>query len=96
MSVGEAAGIRPLVAGNWKMNGLRASLSEARRVQERLADAAFAAAADVMICPPATLVATLAAQAAGSRLMVGAQDCHWAAQGAHTGDVAAEMLQDAG
>jgi triosephosphate isomerase len=96
MSMGDRADIRPLVAGNWKMNGLRGSLAEAQRVQERLADAAFAATAEVMICPPATLVAALAVQAAGSRLLVGAQDCHWAVQGAHTGDVAAEMLKDAG
>jgi triosephosphate isomerase len=96
MSVGATAGIRPLVAGNWKMNGLAASLAEARRVEERLADPAFAAATDVMICPPATLIAALAGQARGSRLLVGAQDCHWAARGAHTGDVAAEMLKDAG
>ena len=91
-----SAGIRFLVAGNWKMNGLSASLGEARRVEARLAEAAFAPDVDVMICPPATLVAALASQAAGSRLQVGAQDCHWEAHGAHTGDVAAEMLKDAG
>lgn len=86
-------GIRPLVAGNWKMNGLNPSLGEARRVRERLGDFA---AVDVMICPPATLVAALAKEAAGSRLAVGAQNCHWEARGAHTGDIAAEMLKDAG
>jgi triosephosphate isomerase len=91
-----SATLRFLVAGNWKMNGLTASLSEARRVEARLAEAAFARDVDVMICPPATLVAPLAGQAAGSRLQVGAQDCHWAARGAHTGDIAAEMLKDAG
>src|SRR5262245_64387568 len=94
MGVASAAGIRPLVAGNWKMNGLAASLAEARRVQERLSEPALAAA-DVMICPPATLIAALASQAAGSRLLVGAQDCHSEARGAHTGDIAAEMLKDA-
>jgi triosephosphate isomerase len=51
---------------------------------------------DVMICPPATLIAALARQAAGSRLLVGAQDCHWQEKGAHTGDLSAEMLKDAG
>ncbi len=96
MGVAAVGGIRPLVAGNWKMNGLVASLGEARRVQERLGDPAFAAGADVMICPPATLVAALAAQAAGSRLLIGAQDCHAEPRGAHTGDIAAEMLKDAG
>jgi triosephosphate isomerase len=91
-----SAGIRPLVAGNWKMNGLAATLAEARRVQERLQDPGFSPSVDVMICPPATLVAALASQARGSRLAVGAQDCHREARGAHTGDMAAEMLADAG
>jgi triosephosphate isomerase len=89
-------GIRPLVAGNWKMNGLGASLAEARRVQKRLEEPGFAASVDVMICPPATLIAALAGEARGSRLSVGAQDSHWDARGAHTGDIAAEMLKDAG
>jgi triosephosphate isomerase len=96
MGMNAAKGIRPLVAGNWKMNGVAASLGEARRVQERLGEPGFAAGVDVMICPPATLVAALAAQAAGSRLLVGGQDCHWEPKGAHTGDVSAEMLKDAG
>jgi triosephosphate isomerase len=91
-----SATLRFLVAGNWKMNGLSASLGEARRVEARLAEAAFAPEVDVMICPPATLVAALASQAVGSRLQVGAQDCHWEARGAHTGDISAEMLKDAG
>ena len=87
--------VRPLVAGNWKMNGLAASLAEARKVQEALKPE-IAAGVDVMICPPVTLVAALAHGAGGSRLLVGAQDCHVSAGGAHTGDVAAEMLKDAG
>jgi triosephosphate isomerase len=85
--------VRPLVAGNWKMNGLAAALAEARRVRDGLAKPGTV---DVMICPPATLVAALAHEAAGSPLLVGAQDCHAAASGAHTGDIAAEMLKDAG
>jgi triosephosphate isomerase len=89
-------GIRPLVAGNWKMNGVQSWLGEARRVRERLEEPGFAPAVDVMICPPATLVGALAREAAGSRLQVGGQDCHAAAGGAHTGDIAAEMLKDAG
>jgi triosephosphate isomerase len=88
--------IRPLVAGNWKMNGLAAMLGEARRVRDRLGEAGFAADVDAMICPPATLIAPLAREAQGSRLRVGAQDCHAAASGAHTGDISAEMLKDAG
>jgi triosephosphate isomerase (TIM) len=90
------AGIQPLVAGNWKMNGLAASLGEARRVRDRLATPGFAADVDVMICPPATLITALATEVSGSRLQVGGQDCHSAASGAHTGDVSAEMLKDAG
>ena len=86
---------RPLVAGNWKMNGLRAQLEEAAKVHEA-AGAAGGYAADVMICPPATLIASLVEAAANSRLLVGGQDCHMAASGAHTGDVSAEMLRDAG
>jgi triosephosphate isomerase len=89
------ASIRPLAAGNWKMNGLAAALAQARRVRDRLGDPEYGAA-DAMICPPATLVAALAREAAGSRLQVGAQDCHAAASGAHTGDISAEMLKDAG
>ena len=100
----ETRTIRPLVAGNWKMNGLVAGLAEAVKVAERLAAPGFKAATDVLICPPATLVLSLAAKAdaaagAGtgtSKLMVGAQDCHAKASGAHTGDIAAEMLRDAG
>jgi triosephosphate isomerase len=88
--------VRPLVAGNWKMNGLQAALAEARRVRDRLGEAGFAPGADAMICPPATLVAALAREAAGSRLLVGGQDCHVGASGAHTGDISAEMLSDAG
>ena len=88
--------VRPLVAGNWKMNGVVAALGEARRVRDRLAEPGFAAGVDVMLCPPATLVGALAREAAGSRLLVGGQDCHAAASGAYTGDIAAEMLKDAG
>jgi triosephosphate isomerase (TIM) len=78
------------------MNGLAAALGEARSVRDRLGEPAFAAGVDAMICPPATLIAALARETAGSRLLVGAQDCHAAASGAHTGDIAAEMLADAG
>jgi triosephosphate isomerase len=88
--------IRPLVAGNWKMNGLRAELAEALRVRDAVTSAAPAPGADVMICPPATLVAPLADAAKGSRLLVGAQNCHFEVSGAFTGDISAEMLEDAG
>lgn len=88
--------IRPLVAGNWKMNGLKAQLAEALRVRDAISGAAPAPGADVMICPPATLVAALADAAKGSRLLVGAQNCQWEMSGAFTGDISAEMLKDAG
>jgi triosephosphate isomerase (TIM) len=85
---------RPLVAGNWKMNGLTASLGEAAKLRDALK--AASAACDVLICPPATLVAMLASASKGSALAVGGQDCHAKASGAHTGDISAEMLTDAG
>jgi triosephosphate isomerase len=86
-------GIRPLVAGNWKMNGLRSALAEAAAVRASLGGPL---PVDVMICPPATLIHALASASSGSLLAIGAQDCHAAAAGAHTGDLAAEMLADAG
>jgi triosephosphate isomerase len=85
--------IRPLVAGNWKMNGLKAGLAEATRLRERLP---AGAACDTMLCPPATLVSAMTAALAGSGIAIGGQDCHAKAAGAHTGDVSAEMLADAG
>jgi triosephosphate isomerase (TIM) len=88
--------VRPLVAGNWKMNGVTASLDEALKIEAGLATSMKSVNADVMICPPATLIAALAKAAKGSRLQVGAQDCHVNASGAHTGDISPEMLADAG
>ena len=87
--------IRALVAGNWKMNGLKGSASELDALIQGLAGGA-PPTADVMVCPPATLVAEFAARAKGSPVSIGAQDCHAAASGAHTGDISAEMLADAG
>jgi triosephosphate isomerase len=84
---------RPLIAGNWKMNGLTGSLSE---LEAMIAGASPALPADLLICPPATLVAAFAAHARGTPIMIGAQDCHMAPCGAHTGDISAEMLKDAG
>lgn len=89
-----AANLRPLVAGNWKMNGLAASLAELAKI---VAGAqAVAAKTDLMVCPPVTLLASFAAAARGSSVTIGGQDCHAEAFGAHTGDVSAEMLVDAG
>ncbi len=81
-----------LIAGNWKMNGLKSAMAEL--------DALIAAppipGAELLICPPATLLAAFAARAAGSLIAIGAQDCHASAAGAHTGDLSAPMLADAG
>ena len=89
-----AATLRPLVAGNWKMNGLAASAAELSKIVTGAA--ALGAKADLMVCPPATLIANFAAAARGSAVTIGGQDCHANASGAHTGDIAAEMLADAG
>jgi triosephosphate isomerase (TIM) len=86
--------IRPIVIGNWKMNGLKASLAEAILIKDGLA--AAPGPVDVMICPPATLTMVLAEVLKGSSVIVGAQDCHVAASGAFTGDIAAAMLTDGG
>jgi triosephosphate isomerase (TIM) len=86
--------IRPLIAGNWKMNGLKSAMAE---FDAMLAGAtALAGKADLLVCPPATLITAFVDRARGSTLGVGAQDCHPKASGAHTGDLAAEMLADAG
>src|ERR1700686_5305242 len=86
--------IRPLIAGNWKMNGLRASLGEFEAMLAGAPDVADKA--DLLVCPPATLIAAFAEKARGQALVVGAQDCHPKASGAHTGDISAEMRADAG
>ena len=84
---------RPLVAGNWKMNGLGTS---AARLDKIIAGAAtLPATVDLLVCPPFTLIASFAARAHGTRVAIGGQDCHAHASGAHTGDISAEMLADA-
>lgn len=87
--------IRPLIAGNWKMNGLRDAASEFEAIVAGAS--AVAQKAQLLVCPPATLLRGFAEIAgAASGVAVGAQDCHVKASGAHTGDVSAEMLFDAG
>jgi len=87
--------IRPLIAGNWKMNGLKSSVAE---FEAMLAGAsAVALKADLLVCQPVTLLDAFADKARGSKtLSLGAQDCHPQPSGAHTGDISAEMLADAG
>ena len=87
--------ISPLIAGNWKMNGLTHSLDELPELARLLTTGASPRAV-VVICPPATLLAAVAAQGASSGILAGGQDCHMAASGAHTGDISATMLADAG
>ena len=89
-----AVEVIPLVAGNWKMNGLLGSQGELKKI---IAGAgSLSGKAELMVCPPATLIANFAAAARGSALAIGGQDCHAEAAGAHTGDLSAEMLADAG
>ena len=83
---------RKLAAGNWKMNGLQASLSELDALAAQVSPDALT---DVVICPPATLL-DRAVQAAASGITIGAQDCHLETSGAHTGDVSAAMIADVG
>lgn len=85
-------GPQPLIAGNWKMNGLGASLAEARAIAAGLGETA----ARVAICPPAILIHRMAQALAGGPVLIGGQDHHWDDAGAFTGDVSAEMLADAG
>jgi triosephosphate isomerase len=87
--------LRPLVAGNWKMNGTRAALKELAAMAEGY-DAALRAQVDLMICPPAPLVFAAASAAIGTRIAIGAQTCHPERAGAFTGEVSAAMLADAG
>ena len=84
----------PLVAGNWKMNGLTASHAEFEALDTFLKTESKAAC-EVLVCPPFTLVSSFANQKSKT-IAVGAQDCHTAVSGAHTGDISAEMLKDAG
>jgi triosephosphate isomerase len=85
--------MRPLVAGNWKMNGL---LHQARALSAQILEGSADLACDLLICPPFTSIAAAAAILQGSGIGLGAQDCHAAASGPHTGDIAAAMLADAG
>lgn len=90
------SGRRPLIAGNWKMNGLKADgLALARDLAARI-EAAATPAFDMLICPPFTLIDAVAATIDGAPLLLGAQDCHAEAKGARTGDIAAPMLADLG
>ncbi|MGP4689924.1 triose-phosphate isomerase [Agrobacterium cavarae] len=85
--------IRPLVAGNWKMNGTRASLDQIKAMAEGV-KGPLAQKVESLICPPSTLLYVATALCEDSPLKIGAQDCHQNASGAHTGDISAEMIAD--
>jgi triosephosphate isomerase (TIM) len=86
---------RPLVAGNWKMNGLRSSVQVLCEIAAGVTPG-LRARVDLLVCPPATLVHAFAVAAVGSPVAIGGQDCHARESGAFTGDLSAEMLADAG
>lgn len=83
---------RTLIAGNWKMHGLQADLG----FFAEIADAASASAAEILVCPPSTLLHAAAGACRGTAVRLGGQDCHADTAGAHTGDISAQMLRDAG
>jgi triosephosphate isomerase len=86
-----------LVAGNWKMNGLRPDGAMlARALKERAAAVGEAQGCEILVCPPATLLSEVGGILAGSGIGLGGQDCHAAPKGAYTGDISAEMLADLG
>lgn len=86
---------RPLVAGNWKMNGLKSSAKVLSEIHAGYTPG-LKAKVELAVCPPATLVGMFAVMSVGSRVAIGGQDCHAKENGAHTGDISAEMLADAG
>ncbi|MEZ5674337.1 MAG: triose-phosphate isomerase [Thalassovita sp.] len=83
---------RKLAAGNWKMNGVKAQLAELDNIRKTHPNPAV----DVLICPPATLLSDAVETVSGYPMMIGGQDCHTANSGAHTGDISADMIKDAG
>ncbi|MCX8997715.1 triose-phosphate isomerase [Rhizobiaceae bacterium BDR2-2] len=85
--------VRPLVAGNWKMNGTRESLDQIKAIAEGVNDT-LSEKVDTLICPPATLLYVATALVEDSPLEIGAQDCHQNVSGAHTGDISADMIAD--
>ena len=89
-----AAHPTPLIAGNWKMNGLRASLGEIETLAQQFGGGA--SGPDILVCPPVTLIAEAVRMTEGTRIRIGGQDCHFSEAGAHTGDVSAAMLKDVG
>src|ERR1700735_4500514 len=88
-------GVRPLVAGNWKMNGLSGSLAEIAAIRQA-ADAGASGTAELLVCPPAVLIAAGAFRVRGADLRLGGQDFYTEVSGAFTGDISPAMLKDSG
>lgn len=86
---------RPLVAGNWKMNGLKAQLAELTAMAKAY-DPALQGKVDLLVCPPSLWIPAAVTELTGARIAIGAQDCHALPHGAHTGDISAPMIKDAG
>ncbi|RCL02927.1 MAG: triosephosphate isomerase (TIM) [Candidatus Tokpelaia sp. JSC161] len=89
-------GIRPLIAGNWKMNGTSKSLSELINIADELEDHATEQDFNTLVCLPATLLSRAAHILKDKKLLIGGEDCHFFDNGPHTGDISASMLRDAG
>jgi triosephosphate isomerase len=87
--------MKPLIAGNWKMNGLSSSVLEVQKLIGHFSGA-MPSALEIAICPPATLIGLFATEFSDEGIAIGGQDCHPEASGAHTGEISAEMLADAG
>jgi triosephosphate isomerase len=87
--------MKPLIAGNWKMNGVSAAVLEVQKLIEQFSGA-MPSALEIVICPPATLIGLFATEFSDEGIAIGGQDCHPQPSGAHTGDISAEMLADAG
>ncbi len=83
---------RKIAAGNWKMNGLKASIVELKE----LITLTKGATCEIVICPPATLIEEMVHVAGDSGIVIGGQDCHWSESGAYTGEISAPMLADVG
>src|SRR6188472_3022886 len=88
------SGRRPLVAGNWKMNGLTASIAELRGIMAGAPE--LTGKVELLVCPPATLISAFAVATKGSMVRIGGQNCAAETSGAFTGEISAEMLADAG
>jgi len=87
--------MKPLIAGNWKMNGLLGSRREIDFLNEKIAKNGMPEC-EVLICPPATLLFPAVKHTHDTPIQLGAQDCHWERAGAHTGDISADMIKEVG